>query len=1496
MGGERISEAVVGAPRPERALDDRARRVAAALALALMLWAAAAMLSRAAAVAATGHKFLSQLSEAPPGAPLSEPEGVAVDKAGDVFVADPGAGVVDVFDSSGKFKAQLGAGVLEGELPGLAVDLSGKVYVADTGTSTVDVFKPKGSGYELLSQWPGANTPAGTFSEVAGVSVDNSTSKGDPSAGDVYVLDRGEAVLYVFKPAEEATEGKFVAAVKAGKLEAPTGVAVDSSTGKVYLGDNEKKEVIVYSAAHKVEGKPIKGTGTPTGSFGVITGVGVDEASHDLYVVDSEAKVLDQFDAIGTWIGTVWGPGTTRFGDPRGVALASAGDVYVSDLAAAVADHFGANIIVPDVTTSAASKVERTTATLNGSVDPQGKAKYHFEYGKTEEYGSNTPAVAAEGTTLINVQAVAKGLQPDTTYDFRLTAENEHGVNFGRNFEFHTPPAVTGVTTGAASNVQPTSATLNGSLQPEGIATKYHFDYGETISYGKSSPETETSSKSTVNPEAAVSSLTPNTIYHFRLAATNEFGTTDGLDASFKTAGPPTIVEPTVADSLGATSEQVTGTINPGKLATKYHVQYGETTSYGSNTGEAEIPAGEAPAPAPATLTGLTAGSVYHFRFLATNTAGAVQGPDHQFSTPTSPNGGPSLPDNRAYEMVSPPDKRGAFIEGINRIGGVVQASEDGSGLAYVVDGAMVENPEGNRSPEAQQVISTREAGEWRSREIVAPHERAFGIRVGVPPEYVLFSSDLSLSLLQPFPFGLTALAEPPLSPPLTEAERNHCPEPSSERLCQEKTIYIRGDAPIEPGAGQKAEREIYEQAKQNGETLASEHHEGEAKPGYVPLVTAANVAPGVQFGGTAENGSTQKVQPSIYVLDATPDLSHVVLVSTKALAPSGPSAPGLYEWAEGKLQLVSVLPSGKAEESAEADLGFGSGQIAHQVGTNFRHAISDDGHRVVWTSRESEQGGLQGLGHLYLRDTSNGETVQLDLPAEGPPIAESGKAQFQIASSDGSKVFFTDTQRLTSNSGAEPEIGSQGLPPRPDLYECEMVVKSGKLTCELSDLTPKPSSGESAAVQGVVLGASEDGSYVYFVANGVQAPGAAPGACTTKPGHPPPPGTTCNLYAMHLTGGKWTTSLIARLSAEDAPDWFDPNLNARLLVDLTARVSPNGRYLAFMSNRRLTGYDNTDVNEAEGRHADEEVFLYDSNLQRATCASCNPTGARPNGVFDQRFAGEGEGLVVDRPQVWVAEANEGVDHWLAGNIPGWTPLFINGGIYQSRYLSDQGRLFFNSADPLVPEAAGHTRKEKVSEKEKEPEASVGVENVYQFEPNGVGNCTNASGCIGLISSGSSNRESAFMDASTSGNDVFFLTAAPLLPQDQDANFDIYDARVCSEASPCLPPVPQAGEACVSAATCKEGSVAPPTFQPPPTSNLTTPGNPPPVPQVATLPSKSRNLTAAQKLARALKACRKLPHKTKSQQKKRAACEAQARRKYKVKTAKKTGHSRRRGR
>ena len=519
--------------------------------------------------------------------------------------------------------------------------------------------------------------------------------------------------------------------------------------------------------------------------------------------------------------------------------------------------------------------------------------------------------------------------------------------------------------------------------------------------------------------------------------------------------------------------------------------------------------------------------------------------------------------------------------------------------------------------------------------------------------------------------------------------------------------------------------------------------------------------------------------------------------------------------------------------------------------------------------------------------ETAEPQTLQLDVVKGGAGGSVSHPV-FQAASEDGSKVFFTDEERLTADSRAQVK--------RPDLYVAELAIVGGHLSItQLKDLTPGTVENADILMYeeagGGVIGTSEDGSYVYFVANGALAPGATRGHCasevTTTEGTPRPLGTTCNLYVRHYDAAteEWEpTRLVAALSSEDAPDWGS-GLGGDFNF-VTSRVSPNGRYLAFMSERSLTGYDNEDVSsKSSGERLDEEVFLYDAQAERMVCASCDPTGARPTGVFDPGGTtggkGEGIGLLVDRAGTWsvfgeVSTFKTATDHWLAGSIPGWT----NGGAhyapYQSRYLSNSGRLFFNSADPLLP--AGSVPEEKRTRPETVDgnEQQVGIENVYEYEPAGVGGCQ-GSACIGLLSSGASEHESAFLDASETGDDVFFLTTARLSSQDVDGNFDIYDARVCGNECP-QPPQPPAkacaGEECQGPASSQGGSSGPSG-----TAAFSGPGNPV-LPKQEVLPEKKvvapkKPLTRAQKLAKALKAC----HKDRKRSK-RVACEKQARKKY----------------
>jgi hypothetical protein len=119
--------------------------------------------------------------------------------------------------------------------------------------------------------------------------------------------------------------------------------------------------------------------------------------------------------------------------------------------------------------------------------------------------------------------------------------------------------------------------------------------------------------------------------------------------------------------------------------------------------------------------------------------------------------------------------------------------------------------------------------------------------------------------------------------------------------------------------------------------------------------------------------------------------------------------------------------------------------------------------------------------------------------------------------------------------------------------------------------------------------------------------------------------------------------------------------------------------------------------------------------------------------------------------------------------------------------------MFFDSADALVPQDVN------------------GTEDVYEWEPPGVGGCVvggarysdRSDGCVGLMSSGEATQESAFVDASESGGDMFFLTSARLVPADTDAEFDMYDAHECTVALPCLSGPAVSPPPCVTADSCR---------------------------------------------------------------------------------------------
>ena len=201
------------------------------------------------------------------------------------------------------------------------------------------------------------------------------------------------------------------------------------------------------------------------------------------------------------------------------------------------------------------------------------------------------------------------------------------------------------VTAGAASSITNTSATVTGSVNPNGQATTYAFQYGTSTQYSEQTALQDAGSGTVqVAVTANIADLQPGTTYHFRLIASNASGNSVGSDATFKTGGlapsPSTSLVSTTGTTTGIDTHgaELTGTINPSGShvgeTVRYYFQLGTTQPYALQTIVQTLPAGNATVPVHALATGLASGQLYHYRLLAVNDSGGVSaGADQTFST-----------------------------------------------------------------------------------------------------------------------------------------------------------------------------------------------------------------------------------------------------------------------------------------------------------------------------------------------------------------------------------------------------------------------------------------------------------------------------------------------------------------------------------------------------------------------------------------------------------------------------------------------------------------------------------------------------------------------------------------------------------------------------------------------------------------------------------------------------------------------------------------------
>ena len=464
-------------------------------------------------------------------------------------------------------------------------------------------------------------------------------------------------------------------------------VDVNEDSGDVFVADEAGGNVIrVFSSVvvpdvttgDQTANDEISGTVNRAGA-GAITDCFFEYAT-DAYF-DSHGETYDQEIACEP---------STAFDEDRTVTATVPGlvneTVYHYRLVAENADGQGTGtdrILEPHdidfLKTRPATSVTRQTATLNGSFVGNGEnTTYYFQWGVDDvEENESAPDDADCPDRETPVSQPVTGLTAGTVYRFRVIAEAGPKKSIAQELTFETSAAIKGITTLPATNVEPSQATLNGSLDPDGYVTHFYFEYGKTKSYGQKVPvppgdEVGTTAPGSTPVETLATNLEPGTTYHFRLVADNESGVTKGGDQIFTTPQAPSV--------NGFSSRQrhrgLGGTHGPdrperlrrdGLLRIRDDAQ---TTDRKSTSRRASSSSPTGPQDVVVTIEGLSS-NTYHFRLVAENQWGETVTEDQTFDF-LAPIGCPNhavrqqtgaayLPDCRAYELVSAARAAGAL-------------------------------------------------------------------------------------------------------------------------------------------------------------------------------------------------------------------------------------------------------------------------------------------------------------------------------------------------------------------------------------------------------------------------------------------------------------------------------------------------------------------------------------------------------------------------------------------------------------------------------------------------------------------------------------------------------------------------------------------------------------------------------------------------------------------------------------------------------------------
>jgi hypothetical protein len=842
---------------------------------------------------------------------------IAIDESGgptdgDIYITQPQTALVEIFAADGSYLTQLkGPGVSRfPEVQSVAVGPTGTVYVG--GSEKITKFSPKAN--------PVSDSDAAGSLELPGPFISSALGSG-PSSTSIFVAFGAQGKCSVEQINEESGQAQ----------------------SKFAEGSEGCAEVIVDPFTHHVlvtNGSVVSEWETPSGSPPVQVG---------------SIRLHEPTSSI------------------QSIAASADGKVIVGENAfPSTLSVYGTPAAVPTVSTAPASGVTGTKATLSGTVEPSGVevTECSFEYGTTTEYGDK---VACEGATspaneahLVHVHL--SGLLPNgNVYHYRLVAMNANGVEESADRTFETAATVV---TEEAAPIGTESATLHGTLRPEGLEySSCRFEYGPSNSARLESSAPCSPSPSVIEPDfsphavsAAVGDLMADATYRYRLTATDSEGTVTGKVATFSTSGPPEIKE-LRALNADQSSARIEASVDPRGASTRYFIEWGTTASHGSRVPAGGflpgVGAGDSPVPVGAELTGLSMGSSYHYRFVATNIYGTTFSEDAVLETLNSC----GLPEERCLELVSPRDAGPIDLPGAypGTIELHFQAANRPGGLAYVSETGT---PEATKGGEILS-LATRGPESWNS----TPRQLS-------PPITGVNEADTAGSLSSEYQF---------LNEELT------CGVVTSN---MELTTDDGMRQAVEAGAAN-----LYRQDTGDGS------YTGITKLPPTNPSASSGVQASFAVEGASENCTTIAFR-SFYTYPGVP-----ATLNRKG-------SEYLYEWSGGSLQSVAYIPGPDGEVLVSPDQSFRDAPFKPKTNLN---VVSADGSRVFFQAQRLVSPDLAEVGKmgLFVRENGAGGRITEDISQSETPVPDEG-ATFQFASPDGMHAFFLANGGLTEGSSSE--------------------------------------------------------------------------------------------------------------------------------------------------------------------------------------------------------------------------------------------------------------------------------------------------------------------------------------------------------------------------------------------------------------------------------------------------------------------------------------------